>query len=100
MVTQPILEQKKDFKRPVIWGSFNVIWGSILFPGGPCGDLENGVKFLTEENYQNTIEMLKTQFGNEQKIISAHMQALLKLQDCPRRIFAKHVVKSLNCSGL
>ena len=46
MVTQPILERKKDFKRPVIWGSFNTIWGSILSPGGPCGDLENGVKLL------------------------------------------------------
>ena len=33
---------EKDFKRPVILGSFNVIWGSILFPGGPCGDLEMG----------------------------------------------------------
>ena len=46
MVTQPILERKNDFKRPVIWGSFNIIWGSILSPGGPCGDLENGLKFL------------------------------------------------------
>ena len=46
MVTQPILEWKKDFKRPVMWGSFNAIWGSVPSPGVPCGDLENWVKFL------------------------------------------------------
>ena len=49
---------------------------------GPAHRVVAGLE-LTEENYQNTIETLKTRFGNKQKIISAHMQALLKLQDCP-----------------
>ena len=49
---------------------------------GPAHRVIAGLE-LTEENYQNTIETLKTRFGNKQKIVSAHMQALLKLQDCP-----------------
>ncbi|MCP3659751.1 MAG: DUF1759 domain-containing protein, partial [Bacteroidetes bacterium] len=38
---------------------------------------------LTEENYQNAIETLKSRFGNKQMIITSHMQALLKLQNSP-----------------
>ncbi len=38
---------------------------------------------LTEENYSNVVETLKTRFGDKQMIISAQMQSLLKLQDCP-----------------
>ena len=38
---------------------------------------------ITEENYIHAVETLKTRFGNKQRIISAHMQALLKLQELP-----------------
>ena len=34
---------------------------------------------LTQGNYGATIEILKKRFGDEQKIISAHMETLLKL---------------------
>ena len=37
---------------------------------------------LTEENYQNAIDILKQRFGNTQVIISAHMDEMLKLPDC------------------
>ena len=38
---------------------------------------------LTEENYENAVEILKDRFGRKQQIISAHMEELLKLQNCP-----------------
>ena len=38
---------------------------------------------LTEENYGQAIDTLKLRFGKKQGIVSAHMQALLKLQECP-----------------
>ncbi len=38
---------------------------------------------LTEENYENAIDTFKKRLGNKQRIISAHMLALLKLQECP-----------------
>ena len=38
---------------------------------------------LTEENYENAVEILKDRFGCKQQIISAHMEELLKLQNCP-----------------
>ena len=34
---------------------------------------------LTSENYQEAIQVLKDRFGNEQVLISAHMESLLKL---------------------
>lgn len=34
---------------------------------------------LTNNNYAQAIDLLKTRFGEPQKIISTHMQALLKL---------------------
>jgi len=34
---------------------------------------------LTESNYKNAIEILTERFGNEQLIISSHMEALLQL---------------------
>ena len=37
----------------------------------------------SEQNYQHAIDILKSRFGNKQQIVSAHMQALLKLQNCP-----------------
>ncbi|XP_065054444.1 uncharacterized protein LOC135683188 [Rhopilema esculentum] len=39
---------------------------------------------ITEENYEHAINILQTRFGNPQQIISAHMQALLNLQSCPK----------------
>ena len=38
---------------------------------------------LTEDNYENTVEILKYRFGRKEQIISAHMEELLKLQNCP-----------------
>ena len=38
---------------------------------------------ISEQNYQQAIDILKSRFGNKQQIVSAHMQALLKLQNCP-----------------
>ena len=38
---------------------------------------------LTEENYENAVEILKDRLGRKQQIISAHMEELLKLQNCP-----------------
>ena len=38
---------------------------------------------LTEGNYENAVEILKDRFGRKQQIISAHMEELLKLQNCP-----------------
>ena len=38
---------------------------------------------LTEDNYENAVEILKDRFGRKQQIISAHIEELLKLQNCP-----------------
>ena len=45
MVTQPTLERKNYFKRPVIWASFDTYKGLIAPPGGPCGCFESGIRF-------------------------------------------------------
>ena len=45
MVTQPFLERKNYFKRPVIWESFDTDKGLIAPPGRPCGCFENGIIF-------------------------------------------------------
>jgi hypothetical protein len=34
---------------------------------------------LTSENYNEAIQVLKDRFGNEQVLISAHMESLLKI---------------------
>ena len=34
---------------------------------------------LSEANYQATLDILKRRYGNKQKIISAHMDELLKI---------------------
>ena len=44
MVTQRILERKKEFKRAVVLQSFAAIRGSPLPPGEAHGGHENGVK--------------------------------------------------------
>ena len=49
---------------------------------GPAHRVVAGLQ-LTEENYKQAVESLKLRFGGKQRIISAHMQSLLKLQDCP-----------------
>ena len=36
---------------------------------------------VTEDNYENAVEILKDRFGRKQQIISAHMEKLLKLQN-------------------
>ena len=38
---------------------------------------------LTEENYEQAIDTLKSRFGKSQQIISAHMQEILKLNTNP-----------------
>ena len=40
---------------------------------------------VSDENYQHAIDILKSRFGNKQQIVSTHMQALLKLQNCPNQ---------------
>ena len=37
---------------------------------------------LTDSNYDATVSMFKEHFGNPQQIISAHMEALLKVANC------------------
>ena len=37
---------------------------------------------LTEENYQAAIDLLQQRFGNQQQVISAHMDELLKIPVC------------------
>ena len=37
---------------------------------------------VTEENYDSVVEILKKRFGKPQKLISAHMEELLKLNIC------------------
>ena len=49
---------------------------------GPAYRVVAGLS-LTEENYEHAVQTLRDRFGNKQRIISAHMQSLLKLQDCP-----------------
>ena len=49
---------------------------------GPAHRVVKGLD-ITKENYNHAIETSKTRFGNKQHIISAHMQALLKLQELP-----------------
>ena len=49
---------------------------------GPAHRVVAGLE-LTEENYEHAIETLKLRFGKKQSIVSAHMQTLLKLQECP-----------------
>ena len=39
----------------------------------------------SEDIYQHAIDILKSRFGNKQQIVSTHMQALLKLQNCPNQ---------------
>ncbi len=45
---------------------------------------------LTEGNHKNASETLQDRFGNKQKLISAHMQALMQLQECPNAIHQLH----------
>ena len=42
MVTQSILEQKNDFKRPVVLESFDIDQGLIAPPVEPCFALKMG----------------------------------------------------------
>ena len=49
---------------------------------GPAYNVVAGLD-LTVENYKHAIESLKSPFGNRQKFVDAHMQAFLKLQECP-----------------
>ena len=37
---------------------------------------------LTEENYQAAVDLLQQRFGNQQQVISAHMNELLKIPVC------------------
>ena len=46
--------------------------------GGEASTAVTGLLF-TEGNYGDGVEILTKRFGDEQKIISAHMEMLLKL---------------------
>ena len=37
---------------------------------------------MTEENYQSAVDLLNQRFGNQQQVISAHMDELLKFPVC------------------
>ena len=39
---------------------------------------------LTEDNYENAVEILKDSFGRKQQIVSTRIEELLKLQNCPK----------------
>ena len=49
---------------------------------GPAYRAVEGLEFQ-ERNYENVIDVLKSRFGKRQHIVTAHMQALLKLQIHP-----------------
>ena len=49
---------------------------------GPAYRVVAGLS-LMEENYEHAVQTLKDHFGNKQRIISAHIKSLLKVQDCP-----------------
>ena len=73
---------------------------------GPAYNVVAGLD-LTVENYKHAIETLKSRFGNRQKKVDAHMQALLKLQECPndnvmnlRRIYDSINVKLCGLQSL
>ena len=64
---------------------------------------------MVEANYESAVEMLKERYGNKQKIISSHMEALLKLQTCSSdrasqlRMIYDHInvhVRSLEALGV
>ena len=62
---------------------------------------------LTDSNYNAAISMLKERFGNPQQIISAHMEALLKVANCTadqpaslRMVFDKIMVHTRGLEAL
>ena len=68
---------------------------------GPAYNVVAGLD-LTVENYKHAIETLKSRFGNRQKIVDAHMQALLKLQECPNDnvMNLRRIYDSINVNAL
>ena len=48
---------------------------------GPAARAIQGLP-ITEANYESAIRLLQERFGNKQRIISSHMEELLKLQTC------------------
>ena len=54
---------------------FNYLKGCLK---GEASDAISGL-VLSTENYREAIQVLKTRFGNEQILISAHMESLLKV---------------------
>ena len=73
------------------WDSFNVAVNSNPNLGGVqkfnylraqlSGDASRAIAGfpLTDSNYEQAVDLLKTRFGESQKIINSHMQALLNL---------------------
>ena len=62
---------------------------------------------LTEENYQSAKELLNQRFGNQQQVISAHMDELLKIPACTgnkssqlRFVYDKISVRGLEALGV
>eukprot|EP00111_Clytia_hemisphaerica_P011254 TCONS_00032972-protein len=51
---------------------------------------------LNSENYQEAIQILKDRYGNEQILISAHMEALLKMNKVKGREDLKNLRKLYN----
>ena len=46
---------------------------------------------LNSDNYKEAVDILKDRFGNEQVLISAHMESLLRIN----KITSRHNVKGL-----
>ena len=75
---------------------------------GPAAKAIKGLP-MVEANYDSAVEMLKERYGNKQKIISLHMEALPKLQACSSdkasqlRMIYDHInvhVRSLEALGV
>ena len=59
---------------------------------------------LSSDNYDSAVELLEQRFGKTQKIISAHMEEILKLQlcltDCPSSLQFLYDKLSVHVQGL
>ena len=91
----PKLELKKFYGNPVEWAPFWDSFNSAVHQNSSISDVNkfNYLKSLiqgqaantisgfslTGENYKEAVRLLKERYGNKQVLISAHMEALLKL---------------------
>ena len=89
------LEIKKFSGEPTAWMTFIDSFEATVYRWTNLSDVEkfNYLSYLqkdalhtisgmptTNANYKKALELLKNRFGNPQKVISAHMNELLKLK--------------------